>query len=296
MNNKFSKKIEKTTFDNFFSLSNDNLEVSENAIIEIDIEKLIEYSKHPFKVLKDSDDMTNLITSISENGILVPLIVRELNDKYEIISGHRRKFACSFLNIKKIPVIVKQLDDNETIITMVDSNIQREELLFSEKAFAYKMKFDAIKKKSTNNRTIDKNKDYTNEISNKQIYRYIRLTELIPELLDKVDKKDISFTSAVELSYLIKKSQKILFEIIEEKNIIPTLEQSKVIKLKDQESPITKQIIETILSSKEKKYVTKIILKNKKIKEYFSEEYSQKDIENIIYSLLDNWKQNNTQI
>lgn len=274
-----------------------------NGIIEIALSTLVEFEGHPFKVIND-DKMTEMMESIQEYGVLTPIIVRQKEDKYEIISGHRRKYACEQLGIAKIPAIIKKLDDDEAAILMVDSNIQREEILPSEKAFAYKIKFEALKHqgkrvdltsdqvgpKSPGELSIEILADESGE-SKSQIKRYIRLTYLISELLNMVDNKKLSFNTAVELSFLKEEEQNILYNIISGYNQVPSLKQSTTIKELSREGKFDEEVIETLLT--EKTNDTKFNISKKIIKKYFPKDYTPKQMEEVIYKLLEDWAKNN---
>ena len=232
-NKKLNERYNLPTIDDFF----ENTHGSYMGRVEkIDLSKIQEFKNHPFKV-KDDEQMESLVESIKENGVLNPIIVRQIEDgKFEIISGHRRKRAVELANFKEIPCIVRDLTDEEATILMVDSNLQREEILPSEKAYAYKMKMEAMKRQGERTdltstplveklRTNEKIGEETGE-SREQIRRYIRLTKLIPELLQMVDDKKIAFRPAVEISYLTEKEQSILLDIIVYNESTPSLSQS----------------------------------------------------------------------
>lgn len=290
------KDIKLNSLDTLFGNEN-------NGIIEIALSTLVEFEGHPFKVV-NNEKMTDMIESIKEYGVLTPIIVRQKEDKYEIISGHRRKFACEQLGITKIPAIIKELDDDEAAILMVDSNIQREEILPSEKAFAYKIKFDALKRqgKRTDLTSAQVGPKLKGELSieilademgesRNQIKRYIRLTYLITELLDMVDNKKLPFNTAVELSFLREEEQKDLYDIISGYNQIPSLKQSMAIKELSKEGNFDKEVIETLLT--EKTNDTKFNISKKIIKKYFPKGYTPKQMEEVIYKLLEDWAKNN---
>ena len=233
--------------------------------------------------------MNETIQSIRENGILVPGIVRKIaQDEYELISGHRRKHACETLGLTEMPVIVKDLSDDEATIIMVDANIQRETLDYSEKAYAFKMKFDALKHQGlkSESETADLIGTESGE-SGRQIRRYIRLTNLIPELLSLVDDKKIGFIPAVELSYLSDEEQNILYNLIDKSKVYPSLEQCKQLKQYSQNNQITTALMENILnqSSKEKK----LSFSASKISSYFPSGTTKAEMEQVILELLQNW-------
>ena len=278
------EKIKLTSYDELLGVSSD-------GAIEVEINKLSDFNNHPFRVV-DDEAMEELVESIKNNGILTPAIVRENPDGgYELISGHRRKHACEIIGLKKMPVVVKELNDDEATIIMVESNIQREEILPSEKAFAFKMKLEALShpgKKIADLESSAESIGSEYKISKRQIHRYIRLTELIPELLDMVDEKKLPFNTAVEISYLQKEEQQVVYgKLLDGEKINP--EGLKKVRQASKELDVNK-IEKLIFSESTKTKSASITLKEKKISEYFGKEYSKKDIERVIYSLLDEWK------
>ena len=263
----------------------------EYEINNVPLTDLHSFKNHPFRVV-DDEAMEELVESIKNNGILTPAIVRKNPDGgYELISGHRRKHACEIIGLKKMPVVVKELNDDEATIIMVESNIQREEILPSEKAFAFKMKLEALShpgKKIADLESSAESIGSEYKISKRQIHRYIRLTELIPELLDMVDEKKLPFNTAVEISYLQKEEQQIVYgKLLDGEKINP--EGLKKVRQTSKELDVNK-IEKLIFSESTKTKSSSITLKEKKISEYFGKEYSKKDIERVIYSLLDEWK------
>lgn len=274
-----------------------------NGITEVLISALVDFKDHPFKIV-DDEKMTDMIESIKEYGVLTPIIVRAKDDNYEIISGHRRKFACEKLNITKIPAIIKELNDDEATILMIDSNIQREEILPSERAFAYKMKLEAMKRqgkrtdltcsqvgnKLENKKSLEILAEESGESKN-QIHRYIRLTNLNKNLLDMVDIKKIPFSTAVELSYLKENEQEILYNAINEYGAIPSMKQAARLKNFSKEEKLDKNVIDAIMTE-ETEVPIKINLTGKSLKKYFPKEYTQKQMEDVIYKLLDDWAKN----
>lgn len=273
-------------------------------VTEIAISLLADFKEHPFKIIND-EKMADMIESIKEYGVLTPIIIRPKDDIYEIISGHRRKFACEKLEIAKIPAIIKDLDDDEATILMIDSNIQREEILLSERAFAYKMKLEAMKRQAgrpkdnwaqvgpnyKGKRSAEILADEIGESRN-QIKRYIRLTNLIKELLDMVDIKKMAFNTAVELSYLKENEQKILFDAITKYKTIPSMKQATKLKNFSNEEKLNENVIDAIMTE-EIEVPIKISLTGKNIKKYFPEEYSQKQMEEVIFKLLEEWSKSN---
>lgn len=275
-----------------------------NGITEISISTLIDFKNHPFKV-KNDEKMADMIESIKEYGVLTPIIVRPKGDNYEVISGHRRKFACKQLGITKIPAIIKELDDDESTILMIDSNIQREEILPSEKAFAYKMKLEAMKRQAgrPKNNCSQVGNNYENKksleilaeesgTSKNQIHRYIRLTNIIKEFLDMADSKKLPLNTAVELSYLKENEQQLLHNSISEYGIIPSIKQAAQFKALSKEEKLDENKINEIMSEKPKTPV-KISFTGSNLKRYFPEEYTVKQMEDVIYKLLEDWSKMN---
>lgn len=277
--------------------------VNEESAMDIEISKIQPFRAHPFKVL-DDDKMQELIDSISVNGILTPVLVRPLGmDTYEMISGHRRMHAVKIVGLTKIPTIIREMTDDEAVINMVDANVQREELLPSEKAFAYRMKLDAMKRQagrpgknnvSQNETNLRSDEILAKEIgtSRNQIQRYIRLTELIPELLDMVDRKKLQFTVAVDISYIDPVVQQWLYEYIRENGFIKP---AQVIALRKylQIEKVNQQRMIMILNENMPGRTSinrKITFSEDKLSKYFPPFYSQLDMENIMIELLEEWK------
>lgn len=270
------------------------------GIQQIALDNLYPFSEHPFKVL-DDDKMMELSESVRIHGVLVPGIVR-IRDTggYEIIAGHRRKRACEIVGLKTMPVVIKDLTDDESTLIMVDSNIQREELLTSEKAFAYKMKYDALKRQGKRSdltscqvgkklavEDIRKN----SEDSTRQILRYIHLTELLSGLLDMADQKKLPFNTAVELSYLKKEEQDILLQYMSNHEMIPSMKQAQEMKRYSKTQILTYPEIDHICcQSKTEKLQVK--LPEKKLRMFFPESYTKDQIENVIFKLLKEWADN----
>ena len=277
--------------------------VNEESAMDIEISKIQSFRAHPFKVL-DDDKMQELIDSISVNGILTPVLVRPLGmDTYEMISGHRRMHAAKIVGLTKIPTIIREMTDDEAVINMVDANVQREELLPREKAFAYRMKLDAMKRQagrpgknnvSQNETNLRSDEVLAKEIgsSRNQIQRYIRLTELIPELLDMVDRKKLQFTVAVDISYIDPVVQQWLYEYIRENGFIKP---AQVIALRKylQIEKVNQQRMIMILNENMPGRTLinrKITFSEDKLSKYFPPFYSQLDMENIMIELLEEWK------
>lgn len=264
-------------------------------VLDVPVKELFPFQNHPFKVL-DDEKMQQTVDSIRENGILSPIMVRERAEGgYEVISGHRRKHAAELLGMKTVPVIIREMSDDEATIAMVDANLQREEILPSEKAFAYKMKLQAIshqgKIQDTSRQVVGKQESAdiigkdTGE-SGRQIQRYIRLTELLPELLDMVDKKKIKFNPAVELSYLSPEQQSFLLEVIKEDGSFPSLSQAQQIKRLSQDNSCTKESIRSVLTVAGIKD-RNVVIRQEVIMRYFSADTSDEEIERIICRLLE---------
>lgn len=280
-----------------FGLEQDS-DNSAEKVEEVDIGKLYSFNDHPFKVL-DDEKMQETVESIREHGIICPLIVRPGKEEgYEIIAGHRRKRACELLGLGTVPCFIRDLSDEEATITMVDSNIQREELLFSEKAFAYKMKLEAVRKQGqrtdlTSRQVVGK-LEAADEVgeksgeSGRQIQRFIRLTFLIKPLLDYVDEKRIPFNAGIELSYLETEEQEQLYQTIVRLCVFPSLAQAKKLKELSREGKLDGNGIEIVLSD-EKPVVQAVKLQRKKLNEYFPADYSAEQMEEVIYELLKRW-------
>lgn len=273
---------------------------------EIEIGRIHSFPNHPFKVL-DDEKMDTLVESIRENGILNPVIVRPDNSgDYEMISGHRRLHAAGIAGLKKVPAIVKEMSDDEAIINMVDANIQREEILPSERAFSLKMKMDAVKRQGKrSDLTSDHNGPKlaavevgeTVGISPTQVKRYIRLTELIPELLDYVDSKKIGLVIAVDLSYLDEQIQKWVYEYYKDNGFLKPV-QVEALKNYPNLSNATQQSVISIMNDAlpKKSVSAKITFSEKKLDKYFPSHFSSKDRENIIIQLLEKWSEEQGQI
>lgn len=272
---------------------------SDEKIVEIELERLRSFEKHPFKVTEDGQ-MMELQESIQKYGILNPLIVRPRPEGvYEIISGHRRKFAAEKIGYRKVPVIIRMLNDDEAVISMVDSNLQREMIRLSEKAFAYKMKYEVIKRKAGRRKCgqVDqlfgkKSIEVIGEDcgdSPKQVQRYIRITELIPELLERVDDGSMGFTPAVQISYLKKEEQREMLEAMEFAQCSPSL--SKAIRLKklSGEEKLTEQMMETVLSEVKQKEIDRVVFKNEQLHRFFPTDYTSEQMRREILEILKLW-------
>lgn len=284
-----SKDIKLTSFEEIFG-------VEEEAVYKVQIISILDlksYHRHPFRVL-DDEKMNETVESIKRYGVLVPAIARPLKDgTYELIAGHRRKRGCELAGLLDMPVNIRELDDDEADIIMVDSNIQREDLLISEKAFAYKIKFEALKHQgkkagASDGVTTEKIGEKSGE-SGRTIQRYIRLTQLKQELLDMVDNLKIKLQPAEKLSYLKDEEQDWLFTYICTTNTFPGSGQAEQLKQYSKQGKLTKEMIGEIMAGKESN-TKKFEIPVKKIKQYFPEDYSMKEMEHVIFQLLEDWK------
>lgn len=269
--------------------------------VDIEVEAIYPFENHPFKVV-DDEKMEELVESIKANGVLTPVLVRPDDEgTYEMISGHRRLRAAKKAGLRKIPAIIKEMTDDEATIAMVDANVQREEILPSEKAFAFKMKMDAIRHqgKSTDETLFpEETKSYSGDIVGKsegltrtQVYRYIRLTELIPKLLDMVDEKRLALAMAVEISYFNKNVQQWLYEYIRENGMIKQEQIMELRPYREDKNMTQEQLINILVKSRsttEKR--KKITITERKLNKYFPAYYSQTEIEKVIVGLLEQWK------
>ncbi len=256
---------------------------------KLPVSQLKPFEEQPFKVLLD-ESMDELVESIKESGVLSPIIARPHKDGgYEILSGHRRAKACEIAGIKNVPVIVKNLDDDTATILLVDSNLQREHILPSEKAYAYRLKMEAMKRqgKRTKLRADEQLAQQTGESRN-QIQRYIRLTELIDPLLEMVDEKKLPLNAAVELSYLGSKAQSDVFKSIERNEITPSIEQSAKIRRISDDGLLSAKLIDKVIREQKPEKI-RITLKEDKLRQYFPEEFTPKQIEDTIMELIANW-------
>ena len=259
---------------------------------EIEIGRIHAFPNHPFKVL-DDEKMDTLVDRIRGNGILNPVIVRpDQSGNYEMISGHRRLHAARIVGLKKIPAIVKEMSDDEAIIKMVDANIQREEILPSEKAFAYRMKMEAMNHQGTSGGISAKDIGKNGNDSARQVYRYIRLTYLMNDLLNAVDRDVIGLQVGVELSYLTVPEQEMVEEVHESTGKYPSLEQAKKIRQHREEKTLTKEIVRLLIIGERKKKTT-VTLKQDEIKKYFPPEYDEQKIRTVICQLLEEWSNQN---
>lgn len=289
MKNRSGEKIKLSGIDELLGV------VNEESAMEIDIASIHPFAGHPFKVV-DDEKMQDLVESVRENGVITPVLIRPAeNNQYEMISGHRRMHAAELAGLSTIPAIVRDMTNDEAVIAMVDANIQREELLPSEKAFAFKMKMDAIKHQGiTFGHDVQKwsHEEIGKEsgMSGRQVNRYIRLTELVPELLDLVDCKKINLTLAVDISYIDKEIQKWIFEYIRDNGFIKPNQITALRKQLETET-ISQNFMISIFNNAiaPKKTNRKITLSEKKLTKYFPPEYSQEQMEKVIETLLEEW-------
>lgn len=297
-----ARKIQLTSYDDLFKNDEERLADTQERIQMLSPEKMQPFPNHPFKVV-DDEKMMDMVESIKEYGVLVPIIVRPVeNGNYEIVSGHRRHHAAVLAGQEEIPAIVREMDEDAAILVMVDSNLQRENILPSEKAFAYKMKLEAMKRQAGRPKenatqigqdfmrgkySVEILSEQVNESRN-QIQRYIRLTHLIPDILEMVDDKNIAFNAAVEISYLSEREQELLQDNMEVNECSPSLSQAKRLKKYSQEGKLTEDVIDAIMTE-EKEMDTKLVLKGDTIKKYFPKEYTPMQMQQVITKLLENW-------
>ena len=287
--------------DDLFSTEENRQEEQREQVQQIPIDALHPFTNHPFKVL-DDEAMTRTVESIAQYGVLAPLIARPRpdGDGYEIISGHRRQYAAKLAGLDTLPVIVRQMSDDAAVILMVDSNLQREHILPSERAFAYKMKLDAIKNQGarsdltssqvgTKLRADEKVAKDSGESRN-QVQRFVRLTNLVPELLAMVDEKKISFNPAVELSYLDEKQQQDFLEAMDASQNAPSLSQAIRIKKLAQQGEFDYDAVYNIMNEEKKNELDTVTIKNETLRKYFPRSYTPRQMESIIIKLLDQWQ------
>ena len=297
-----TRKMQLAPLDDLFSTQASRDEAQREKVQEIPLEELHPFAHHPFKVL-DDDRMRDTADSIREYGVLVPAIARPRPDGgYELIAGHRRKRGCELAGLQTMPVIVRELDDDAATIMMIDSNIQRENILPSERAFAYQMKLEALKRQAgrpskenvsqlgTQKRSDQIMAEKLGESRN-QIQRFIRLTNLIPTLLDMVDSKKIAFNPAVELSYLNQDEQAKLVDTMESEQATPSLSQAQRLKKFSQEGKLTEESMLAIMSEEKKPEIGKVTLGTDTLRKYFPTNWTPKQMEDQILKLLNNWYQ-----
>ena len=291
-----------TSYDDIFSTEQDRTAPVTEEIRSVPLSQLHPFKDHPFKVL-DDDAMSETVESVKQIGVVVPLIARPTEDGYEIVSGHRRHHAAELAGLETVPVIVREMDDDSAVIFMVDSNLQRENILPSEKALAYKMKLEAMKRQGartdlqqdgtscqvgTKSRSDESVAEGTGD-SARQVQRYIRLTNLIPEVLDMVDQKQIAFNPAVELSYLKPEEQQDFLEAIDMTQTAPSLSQAQRIKKLSQEGACTADAICDVMSEAKKPEVGRLTFSTDSLRKYFPKSYTAKQMEETIIRLLEQY-------
>ena len=288
--------------DDLFSTEENRQEEQREQVQQIPIDALYPFTNHPFKVL-DDEAMTRTVESIAQYGVLAPLIARPRpdGDGYEIISGHRRQYAAKLAGLDTLPVIVRQMSDDAAVILMVDSNLQREHILPSERALAYKMKLDAMRRTSgrpskENSRQLVGNFETADVVgkesgeSGRQVQRFIRLTNLVPELLDMVDEKKIAFNPAVELSYLDESQQRDFLEAMEDTQNAPSLSQAQQLKKMAQQGEFSYEKAFDVMGQEKKSEKDTVTIKNETLRKYFPRSYTPKQMEEKIIQLLDAWQ------
>ena len=287
--------------DDIFSTEESRQEQQREQVQQIPIGELFPFKNHPFKVL-DDESMQRTVESVEQYGVLSPLIARPRPEGgYEIISGHRRQHAAQLAGLDALPVIVRNMDDDAAVLLMVDSNLQRENILPSERAFAYKMKLEAIKNQGarsdlTSGQIVQKSKLSIERVAEdagegyKTVQRFIRLTNLIPELLDMVDEKKIAFNPAVELSYLDTNQQRDFLEAMNDTQNAPSLSQAQRLKKLAQEGHFSYDVAFAVMGEEKKDELDKVVIKNDTLRKYFPRSYTPKQMEDTIIKLLDQWQ------
>ena len=289
-----------SSYDDIFSTEESRQEEQREQVHQIPIGELFPFKNHPFKVL-DDDSMSDTVESVKQYGVLSPLIARPRpKGGYEIISGHRRQHAAELAGLETLPVIVREMSDDAAVILMVDSNLQREHILPSERAFAYKMKLDAIKNQGARSDLTspqvaskfrsDDEVAKGQGISGDTVRRFIRLTNLIPELLDMVDNKTVSFNPAVELSYLSPEQQQEVIRAMDDTQNFPSVSQAKRIKKLAQDGTFTTETVVAIMGEEKKSELDTVTIKNDTLKKYFPRSYTPKQMEDTIIKLLEQWQ------
>lgn len=293
--------ISLSSYDDIFTTEESRTDKKLEKVQNIPLSELHPFKNHPFRVV-DDESMLRTVESVAQYGVLAPAIARPREEGgYELVSGHRRHHASELAGLETMPVIVRNLDDDAAVILMVDSNLQRESILPSERAFAYKMKYEAIKRQGQRTdltlgqvvpkfaRSMEEIAEGTGE-SYKQVQRYIRLTELIPELLTMVDEKKISFNPAVELSFLKPEEQRDFLEAMDMEQNIPSLSQAQRIKKLSQDGNCTIETMQEIMAEVKKSELDKVTLKNDVLKKYFPKSYTPKQMQDTIIKLLEAWQ------
>lgn len=295
-----AKNIVLKSVDDIFQTEENRADAQRERVQEIPLDQLKPFRNHPFKV-RDDQRMLDTVDSIREYGVLVPVIARpDPEGGYELISGHRRKRGCEMAGLQTMPVIIRNLDDDAAVLVMVDSNIQREELLPSERAFAYKMKLEALKHQGARSDLTSSQlgtKLRADELlaqqageSRNQVQRFIRLTELISELLDMVDERKLAFNPAVEVSYLKRDEQRMLLEAMDAEQTTPSLSQAQRLKKFSQEGRLTEEAMSAIMSEEKKSDMDKVTLRSDTLRRYFPKSYTPKQMEQTIIKLLNVWQ------
>ena len=294
-----ARNIELKSVDDLFVTEESRADAQREKVQNIPLRALHPFRNHPFKV-KDDAAMQDTVDSVREYGVLVPAIARPDPDGgYELIAGHRRHHASELAGKETMPVIIRDLDDDAATIIMVDSNLQREELLPSERAFAYKMKLEAIrhqgKRQELTSSQVGMKLQALDIVgqqagdSRNQVHRFIRLTELIPELLDMVDERKIAFNPAVELSYLKKEEQTLLLEAMDSEQATPSLSQAQRLKKFSQQKMLSLDVMRAVMSEEKKTDLDRVTLKNETLRRYFPKSYTPKQMEDTIIKLLEGW-------
>ena len=297
---KSSVNVSLNSYDDIFSTEESRQEEQREQVQQIPIGELFPFKNHPFKVL-DDDSMSDTVESVKQYGVLSPLIARPRPEGgYEIISGHRRQHAAELAGLETLPVIVRQMSDDAAVILMVDSNLQREHILPSERAFAYKMKLEAIKNQGARSDltsaqvgpklTAAEKVAAEADDTKTQVKRFIRLTSLIPELLDMVDNKTVSFNPAVELSYLSPEQQQEVIQAMNDTQNFPSVSQAKRIKKLAQDGNFTTETVVAIMGEEKKSELDTVTIKNETLRKYFPRTYTPKQMEDTIIKLLEQWQ------
>ena len=293
-----AKNIQLASYDDLFKTDEERQADAQERVQSLPLDRLMPFPNHPFKVL-DDEKMQETVESIKERGVLVPILVRPTNDgNFEIVSGHRRHHASLLAGKTEIPALVREMDDDTAILLMVDSNLQREELLPSEKAFAYKMKLDAIKRQGkrtdlTSAQIVPKLQArdivaHDAGVNRMEVTRYVRLINLVPDLLDRVDNKTMAFNAAVEVSYLTEPEQKMLCDAIEREECTPNLKQARRLKQFSQDGKLDENVIDAIMTE-EKPIEDKLVLKGDVLAKYFPKTYTPSQKQKVIVKLLEDW-------
>ncbi len=296
-----------TPLDDLFSSQESRDDAQREKVQEIPLSDLFPFKNHPFKV-QDDDQMKDTAESIREHGVLVPAIARPREEGgYELVSGHRRKRGCEIAGLETMPVIIRNLDDDAATIIMVDSNIQRESLLPSERAFAYRMKLEAMKRQAgrpskdncdqvghnfSGKRSVELLAENAPDSRN-QIQRFIRLTYLLPVLLEMVDNKQIAFNPAVELSYLKEDEQRMLLDAMDSEQATPSLSQAQRLKKASQDGRLSEDVMRTIMSEEKKSEVDRVTISSETLRKYFPKSFTPKQMEDTIIRLLEKWQRQN---